>query len=105
MKKLAILLLLLAAPLFCQSNRGELHFKVTDPTGLGVKTTVSISSDANEYRNTFSTNDQGVLDVQRLPYGIYGSKSAPRDLRRWRSLSRFVPRFPPNRRSSSSCRR
>ena len=72
MKKLAILVLLLAAPLFSQSNTGELHFKVTDPAGLGVKVTVSLSSDANEYRNSFSSSDQGVLEVQRLPYGVYG---------------------------------
>jgi outer membrane receptor protein involved in Fe transport len=72
LKKLAILLLLLAAPLFSQSNTGELHFKVTDPAGLGVKVTVSLSSDANEYRNSFSSSDQGVLEVQRLPYGVYG---------------------------------
>ncbi len=60
-----------AMPLFCQSNGGELRLKVTDPDGLGVKTTVQIVSQANQYRNTLTTNDQGRLDVQRLPYGIY----------------------------------
>ena len=45
--------------------------KVTDPAGLGVKTTVQIVSEANQYHNTLATNDQGLLDVQRLPYGIY----------------------------------
>ena len=58
-------------PLFCQSNSGELRLKVTDPAGLGVKTTVQIVSEANQYRNTLATSDQGSLDVQRLPYGIY----------------------------------
>ena len=57
--------------MFGQSNRGELRLKVTDPAGLGVKTTVQITSDANAYRNTLATTDQGSLDVQRLPYGIY----------------------------------
>jgi TonB-dependent Receptor Plug Domain len=57
--------------LFGQSNRGELRLKVTDPAGLGVKTTVQITSDANGYRNTLATTDQGSLIVQRLPYGIY----------------------------------
>ena len=56
---------------FAQSNRGELHLTVTDPAGLGVKTTVQISSEANQYRNTLTTSDQGALNVQRLPYGIY----------------------------------
>src|SRR5580658_2193165 len=57
--------------LFGQSNRGELRLKVIDPAGLGVKTTVQITSDANGYRNTLATTDQGTLIVQRLPYGIY----------------------------------
>jgi hypothetical protein len=54
-----------------QSNRGELRLSVTDPSGLGVKTTVEITSDANQYRNNLTTNDDGTLRVQRLSYGIY----------------------------------
>jgi len=56
---------------FGQSNRGELRLRVTDPAGLGVKTTVRITSEANDYRNTLTTSDQGGLTVQRMPYGIY----------------------------------
>src|SRR5271154_2505188 len=70
-KKLALVLLLFPLPLFSQSSSGELRLKVTDPSGLGVKTTVQIISQANQYRNTLGTSDQGTLDVQRLPYGIY----------------------------------
>ncbi len=58
-------------PLLGQSNSGELRLRVMDPAGLGVKTTVQIVSQANQYRNTLTTNDQGRLDVQRLPYGAY----------------------------------
>jgi hypothetical protein len=58
-------------PLFCQSNSGELRLKVTDPGGLGVKATIQIVCEANQYRNTLWTDDQGDLDAQRLPYGIY----------------------------------
>src|ERR1700733_3813692 len=54
-----------------QSNHGELRLRVTDPAGLGVRTAVRITCDANDYRNTLNTTDQGTLDVQRLPYGIY----------------------------------
>jgi len=71
MKRLSILLVLLASPLFSQTNSGELRLHVTDPSGLGVKTTVRITSEANQYRTALVTNEQGVLDVQRLPYGIY----------------------------------
>lgn len=70
-KRLAAFLLLCALPVFSQSNTGELHLKVTDPSGAGVKTTVQIQSEANQYRRTLTTDDQGALTVPRLPYGIY----------------------------------
>ncbi|MFY9907318.1 MAG: TonB-dependent receptor [Terriglobales bacterium] len=69
--RFAAFFLLCATPLFCQSNSGELRLKVTDPAGLAVKTTVQIVSEANRYRNALTTSDQGRLDVQRLPYGVY----------------------------------
>jgi hypothetical protein len=71
MKRLAALFLFCALPLFGQSNSGELRLKVTDPSGLGVKAAVNIVSEANQYRNVLATDDQGSLDVQRLPFGIY----------------------------------
>jgi hypothetical protein len=71
MKSFAAILVFCVLPLLGQSNSGELRLKVTDPVGLGVKTTVQIVSRANQYRSTLETNDQGHLDVQRLPYGIY----------------------------------
>jgi len=71
MNGLAVLFMLASSPLFCQSNSGELRLTVTDPSGLGVKTTIQIVSSANQYRNTLATSSEGNLDVQRLPYGIY----------------------------------
>jgi hypothetical protein len=71
MKIFGAALFLSAVSLFAQVNNGELRLKVTDPSGVGVKTTVQITSKANQYRTTLPTNDQGYLDVQRLPYGIY----------------------------------
>ncbi len=65
------IILLCAIPLWGQSNTGELRLKVTDPSGLGVKTTVEITSQANQYRNALSTDARGNLDVQRLPFGVY----------------------------------
>ena len=56
---------------FGQSNRGELRLHVSDQAGLGLKATVRISSDANNYRNALVTTEDGNLDVQRLPFGIY----------------------------------
>jgi hypothetical protein len=63
--------LLLALPLLGQSNTGELRLKITDPAGLGLKGTVELVSQGNDYRQTFATDDQGGLDAKRLPYGIY----------------------------------
>ncbi len=70
-KRLAVLFLLSALPAFCQTNTGELRIKVTDPSGAGVKSTVLVVSEANQYRASLSTNDHGVLNVLRLPFGIY----------------------------------
>jgi hypothetical protein len=69
--RILILFSLFVGVLCAQSNSGELRLKVTDPSGLGVKTTVQITSEANQYRNALATDAQGSLDIQRLPYGVY----------------------------------
>jgi len=71
MKRLAALFFVCAVSVFGQSNSGELRLKVIDPAGLGVKSSVLLISDANQYRNTLATTDQGALDVRPLPFGIY----------------------------------
>ena len=73
MGKVGIICLILALPLVAhsQANRGELRLTVTDPAGLGVRTAVQIVSEANRYRNTLSTDAEGSLVAQRLPYGVY----------------------------------
>jgi len=71
MRRIAFLVLFCALPVYCQSNRGELRLKVIDPSGAGVKTTVLIVSEANQYRNSLTTTEQGTLEVQRLPFGVY----------------------------------
>jgi hypothetical protein len=70
-RRIGWLLFWCALPVYCQSNRGELRLKVIDPSGLGVKTTVVIVSEANQYRNSLTTAEQGTLEVQRLPFGVY----------------------------------
>jgi hypothetical protein len=70
-KALIIAALLWALPMIAQSTTGELRLTVTDPAGLGLKTTVELVSQGNEYRHTFTTDDQGNLDAKRLPHGIY----------------------------------
>src|SRR6202453_591360 len=72
MKKACVILVLLCAlPMLAQSTTGELRLTVTDPAGLGLKSTVELVSHGNEYSQTFTTDSQGKLDAKRLPYGIY----------------------------------
>src|SRR5450631_471814 len=66
---LAVLFLCAAA--FGQSDDVELRLKVTDPSGLGLKSGVELVSEVNQYRGAFTTDDTGNLVAKRLPEGIY----------------------------------
>src|SRR5580698_7164544 len=70
-KALIAAVLLWALPLLAQRTTGELRLTVTDTSGLGLKSTVELVSQGNDYRHTVTTDDQGNLDARRLPYGIY----------------------------------
>ena len=65
------IVLLCALPLFAQSKTGELRLRVTDPAGLGLKSSVELVSESNQFRQTFRTDEAGTLDAQRLPFGMY----------------------------------
>lgn len=68
----AVLLLLMSVvPLAGQTNTGELRLKVTDPSGAGVKATVTLRNEASQYSNTLATDDTGQVDAKRLPFGTY----------------------------------
>jgi len=68
---IAAVFYLIASTARAQSNRGELRIEVTDPSGHGTQVPVHLVSEANQYRTALETSDQGSLDVQRLPFGIY----------------------------------
>ncbi len=65
------LVLLWAAPLWAQSNSGELRIRVTDPSGLGVKSSVELVSEANQFQKTLVTDSVGDVVVKRIPFGVY----------------------------------
>jgi outer membrane cobalamin receptor len=71
MKGRLVLFLFWAVPLFAQSNSGELRLKVTDPTGLGVKSSVQLVSEVNQFRKTLVTDEVGNLVAKLLPFGVY----------------------------------
>ena len=70
-KKILALFFFFSVPALGQTNQGELHFHVTDPSGFGVRTLVTISNEANQYSRSLATDEHGDLTVQRLPYGVY----------------------------------
>ncbi len=62
---------MLSLPLLAQSNAGELRLKVTGPDGLPLKASVQLSSDALQFRRSFSTDDSGLLIARNLLFGPY----------------------------------
>lgn len=71
MMKRLLIFFFCAIPAFGQSNTGELRLKVTDSSGLGVKSVVELASDANQFRQAFETDDAGNVTAKRLPFGVY----------------------------------
>jgi outer membrane cobalamin receptor len=63
--------LLFTIPVLGQSRTGELRLKVTDTSGLGVKSLVELVSEANHFRETVSTDDAGYLMAKHLTFGFY----------------------------------
>ena len=70
-KKSGLILILWAVSLCAQSDSGELRLKVTDPTGLGVKSSVQLVSEGNQVRKTLVTDETGNLTAKLLPFGVY----------------------------------
>ncbi len=70
-KLISLSLLGTACSLLAQVNTGELRLKVTDPVGLGLKVSIAVSSEANQYRSTFITSIGGDVDIRKLAFGIY----------------------------------
>ena len=68
---MALVMLLTVATVCAQSNTGELRCRVTDPAGLGVQSTVELTSDSNQVQQTLATDDAGNGVAKRLPFGLY----------------------------------
>ena len=68
---LFLLLILTASIANSQSNTGDLRLKVTDPSGAAVRASITIASGANDFRETYATDESGAATIKRLPYGIY----------------------------------
>src|SRR5271168_4259270 len=64
-------LLLCVCSAMGQVNTGELRLKVTDSSGAGVRASVTVLSQGNQYRAVLTTDAEGSADIHRLPYGVY----------------------------------
>ena len=66
-----LFVLMVAAQLFAQSNSGGLRLKVVDPAGLGLQSSVELVSEANQFRQSYVTDEAGTLAARNLPFGVY----------------------------------
>ncbi len=66
-----LILWLFAVHVFGQSNSGGLRLRVVDPTGLGLQTSVELVSEANQFRQSYVTDEAGILVARNLPFGVY----------------------------------
>src|ERR1700756_4384529 len=64
-------LLVFAFSARAQSNVGELRLKVTDPSGSAVKSSIELVCEANQFRQTYVTDNLGITTARRLPFGMY----------------------------------
>jgi outer membrane cobalamin receptor len=73
MKRFVVLYLLVvfAVSTVGQSNIGELRLKVTDPSGLGIRASIGLVSEANQFHETYSSDETGNVTIKRLPFGVY----------------------------------
>jgi hypothetical protein len=71
MKRFLLLFLVSVLPVLGQSNTGELRLSVTDPSGLGVKSSAELVCEANQFQQSFETDANGNLVAKRLAFGVY----------------------------------
>jgi outer membrane cobalamin receptor len=71
MNRFVVLFLLFAASTNGQSNVGELRLKVSDPSGLGIRASIGLVSEANQFHETYSSDETGNVTIKRLPFGVY----------------------------------
>lgn len=68
---IAIVLLFGALPALGQVNYGEVRLKITDSSGVALRSSVELMSAANDYDKTFAVDDSGIVSIKQVPYGVY----------------------------------
>ena len=65
---------LFAVALYGQREKGELRLSVLDDTGAALEASGSLLSQAVQFQQTFTTDNQGRFTVRNLPFGTYRLK-------------------------------
>lgn len=84
----------LRSELMAQSAVEELRLHVADTEGLSLPSTLTITGESSEVRETFNTDNAGNLILPHLPYGTYvitGQHRGFADLRRMVDLHSALP--------------
>src|SRR5580765_6848840 len=76
-----------------QVDRGVLQLRVTDATGLPLRTVGTISSEAPQFFRSFETDSVGSFVLENLPFGRYKLRLEAVGLRPTHRSSRFALRF------------
>src|SRR5262249_31190893 len=71
MSNTTFFLLLFASAQFAQNSMGELRLTVSDPGGLPLQSSVTLTSEANQLTEHIETDAGGALVAKRLPFGRY----------------------------------
>ena len=71
MKRLFVLVLLGVGFLSGQADTGEIHLRITDPSGAAMSAAVELSSVGNGYDKFFVSDGDGRALIQQIPFGVY----------------------------------
>lgn len=71
MRFFPILLLLLGAAAWSQTNRGSLRVSIIDPSGAAVRARVELTAKANGYHQAVESDSTGRVFIPLIPYGVY----------------------------------
>jgi hypothetical protein len=66
-----VLLLIWAGCAWGQTNRGELRFRISDPSGAALHATIELDSRANGFHESVESDDTGRASIPMLPFGVY----------------------------------
>lgn len=71
MRFFPLVILFAALSALSQANRGELRFRITDPSGAALRARVEVDSRANGVHESLQSDAAGRVKIPMLPFGAY----------------------------------